>query len=532
MVEITRKAEMMKVMYVPRSICCLTSSLTHLETDVKSGGSVLNAARVRTVEYPDFRVASRYLSRQLVILGTLTKLSNRGEPRAQNEVRRRIYVLLCRSRALTTLATVLVLAKTGSRGFGYDYTREEVTNRTIGYIRKEVHWRLFGLRVCGTSKRVWIPKVGGEWRGIAVPTQLDKITQQVIRLLLEVVTVPLQSSRSVGFRIGNSRDQGLSEFLRLLRGRYKSRPGYKLLDVDLRKWFDTIPHGSLRALIGTLPLPASVRVYLNSTLIAEIRDDKGHPMGESPKGVMTPTQGTPQGGVLSPLLSNLIATPLDRYIESQGLLHVRYADNLVIGTPPGWGVSDKEAFKRGMERVLPEGTSLHPKKERWSNVLATLGYYINTLGEGLYQSYHKYEGKAKARQEEVRTTHWSSLGPKVRWYKGLGIFRESRLSLTRLYSRGTILWNPWELLNRDWLSPLEYDREVILGGGQTLPGNSGVPYLHDYTGYINSWGRTNSYWNASRRRGRVGDLSEDIYHLYRMKKAKLEGYRQSFLALK
>ena len=520
----TRKAEV-GMKYAPRSVCYFPSSLMHLYTDIKSSGSVLNANQEARVEYPNIVLSSRYLKRQLVILGTLTKSSSRGEPRAANELRRRIYVLLRRSRSLTTLAIVMVLAKGGSRGLGFDYTRKEVTSQTFAHIRKEVLWRLFGLRPCAASKRVWIQKAGGEWRGIAVPTHLEKITQQVIRLILEVTTVPLQSSRSVGFRIGNSRDQGLSYFLRVLRGRYKTRPGYKLLDVDLRKWFDTIPHESLRALIGTLPLPVSVRIYLQSTLVAEIRDTEGHPTGERPKGVETPAQGTPQGGVLSPLLSNLIATPLDRFIESQGLLHVRYADNLVIGTPHGWGVSDKEAFKRGMEAVLPEGASLHPKKECWSNVLTTLGYYINTQGEGLYQSYHKYKDKANAKgmRGEGRLTLWSKLGTKLHWYKRLDIFRESRLSLTRLYSWGTILWNPWELLNRDWLAPLEYDREVIERGGQLYRLGSAVPYLHDYTGYINSWGRTNSFWNESRQRR--GEISQSLFNLYyRMKKAS-EGVR-------
>ncbi|CAG8745802.1 8478_t:CDS:2, partial [Racocetra fulgida] len=360
-------------------------------------------------------------------VGHLTSLSSVS---ANRELKRRIYVLLKMSSSLSIIATIMVLSKAGSRGVGRDYSQEPITKSTFDMIRKEVQWRLFGVRECSPSKRVWIPKSDGEFRGISIPTHLDKITQQVIRLILEITNQVTQRENSIGFRIRNNRDLGLSQFLRKLREKYLTQPGYRLLDMDIRKWFDSIPHETLRGIISKQPLPPSVKSYLYSTLVAPIRE--GHPLGESLVGV--PSKGTPQGGVLSPLWSNLAATPVD--------------DLLLI--------QEKKELQSRIEEVLPSGVGLHPKKERWSNCLTTLGYYINTKGEGLYQSYHKYC------EDEI-----TQKKDKTGWYKGLKTFRpEGRLSLSRL-CQGLIIWNPWELLNRDWMSPITYETDVLKGGGQT-----------------------------------------------------------------
>lgn len=269
-----------------------------------------------------------------------------------------------------------------------------------------------------------------------------------------------------------------------------------MLDVDLRKWFDSIPHSCLREVIEGHPFPRSVKKYLESTLTAPCVDPRGHPSGETPRGVQRPTCGTPQGGVLSPLWSNLVATVVDKFLEEQDILHCRYADNIVICLPVNWSLEMKRMFKVDLERILPEGCRLHPGKERWSNVLTTLGYFINTQGSGLYYSHHKYKDKdVLTREGEVQTSEWSKLAPKVRWYKELvGRINIScrRLTLSRLYREGTLLFNNWKLIHPEWLSPLTYESEVMMFGGGTRPG---VSYIHDYTGYVTNLGKTNSYWN-------------------------------------
>jgi retron-type reverse transcriptase len=517
---------------------CLAESvarLASLKQDnavLETSGSVLNVKQRKLSDYPNIRRTSKYLERQFRAVGHLTSLSSVS---ANRELKRRIYVLLKMSSSLSIIAAIMVLSKAGSRGLGRDYSQEPITKSTFDRIRKEVQWRLFGGRECSPSKRVWIPKSDREYRGISIPTHLDKITQQMIRLILEITNQVTQRENSIGFRIRNNRDLGLSQFLRKLRNKYLTQPGYRLLDMDIRKWFDSIPHETLRGIISKQPLPPSVKSYLYSTLVAPIRDGKGHPLGESLVGEHVPSKGTPQGGVLSPLWSNLAATPVDDYLVSRGLPFVRYADNLVVGTPAHWGVQDKKELQSRIEEVLPSGVGLHPKKERWSNCLTTLGYYINTKGEGLYQSYHKYcedeDEITQKKGEVVRETGWARLKDKTGWYKGLKTFRpEGRLSLSRL-CQGLILWNPWELLNRDWMSPITYETEVLKGGGQTSgdDGKNSLPFLHDFTLFIQNH-RGGGVWNKQLR---VKSPQERLYQhlLYCSLKKSEERYREFSKAL-
>jgi group II intron reverse transcriptase/maturase len=158
-----------------------------------------------------------------------------------------------------------------------------------------------------------IRKPGGGERLLGIPTAMDRLVQQAILQVLEPILDPLFSDHSYGFRRGRSAHQAV------LRAKGYVAEGYDwVVDVDLEKFFDRVNHdvlmNRLAWRIRDKRLLRQVRAFLNSGIMAD--------------GVKVRSEeGTPQGGPLSPLLSNLLLTDLDRELESRGLRFVRYADD-------------------------------------------------------------------------------------------------------------------------------------------------------------------------------------------------------------
>lgn len=165
-------------------------------------------------------------------------------------------------------------------------------------------------------RRVEIPKPDGGKRNLGVPTVIDRMIQQAIAQVLEAIFEPLFSENSYGFRPGRNAHQAIQK-----TEEYYKQGYVKVVDIDLAKYFDTVNHdiliNRLRQEVKDEAVISLIRKFLKSGVMIN--------------GIVSATQeGTPQGGNLSPLLSNIYLTAFDQMLESRGHKFVRYADDCNI----------------------------------------------------------------------------------------------------------------------------------------------------------------------------------------------------------
>jgi RNA-directed DNA polymerase len=228
-------------------------------------------------------------------------------------------------------------------------------------------------------KRVWIPKPGStEKRPLGVPAVRDRVVQAALLAVLEPIFERDFAEQSYGFRPQRGCKDALRRVDQLVKAGF-----IWVVDADLKSYFDTIPHGRLIERVEGKVSDGRVIELLQAFLRQKVMD--------SAKS-WTPEGGTPQGAVISPLLSNIYLHPLDQHLAEAGLEMVRYADDFVLLCR-----SEEEA-QRALEQVrqwtVAVGLTLHPVKTRIVNAARAGGF--DFLG------YHFERGRKWPREKSLK----------------------------------------------------------------------------------------------------------------------------------
>ena len=184
----------------------------------------------------------------------------------------------------------------------------------------------------GMIRRVWIPKEGGGQRGLGFPDVVDRVVQEALRAVLDPLDEPTFHSNSHGFRKGRSCHTAIAQAVEYLK------EGHEIVvDLDLEKFFDQVCHQRLMARLSQRVEDRRLLVLIGQMLKAKVI---------MPDGVVVSTEeGVPQGGPLSPLLSNIVLDELDWELDQRKHAFVRYADDVNIY------VRSERAGQRVMESV-------------------------------------------------------------------------------------------------------------------------------------------------------------------------------------
>ena len=246
-------------------------------------------------------------------------------------------------------------------------------------------------------KRVEIPKPDGGVRNLGVPTVVDRFVQQAIAQILTPIYEPKFSESSYGFRPNRCCEMAILKALEFMNDGYQW-----VVDIDLEKFFDNVNHDKMISLIMKDVKCGEIVSLINKFLKSGIMIDD-----EYKESVI----GTPQGGNLSPLLSNIMLNQLDKELEARGLRFTRYADDCIIL------VGSSKAADRVMKNVSifiesKLGLKVNMTKSKVSkpNDIKYLGFgFFMDKNDGLWKAkpHAKSVEKLKLKLKKLTSRRWS-----------------------------------------------------------------------------------------------------------------------------
>jgi RNA-directed DNA polymerase len=219
-------------------------------------------------------------------------------------------------------------------------------------------------------RRVMIPKPGSkEKRPLGIPTVQDRVVEKALQATIEPIFEREFAEHSYGFRPGRGCKDALRRVDQLLKRGYSW-----VVDADLQKYFDSIPHEPLMRLVAEKIADGRVLELIGKYLKQGVLENMRY---------WEPETGTPQGAVISPLLSNIYLNPLDHLIAANGIEMVRYADDFVLLCHSE--TEARQALTLVQQWTVTAGLTLHPEKTRV--VDATQGGGFDFLGYHFERGY-------------------------------------------------------------------------------------------------------------------------------------------------
>jgi len=232
--------------------------------------------------------------------------------------------------------------------------------------------------------RVEIPKPNGGVRLLGIPTVKDRFIQQAVAQVLTPIFDKQFSDHSYGFRPRRYAEMAIIKGLEYINDGYEW-----IVDIDLEKFFDTVNHDRLMNLVARTVKDGDVISLIRKFLVSGVQIDE-----EYKETII----GTPQGGNLSPLLSNIMLHELDMELENRGLRFVRYADDCIILAKSQMAAN---RIMRSITRFIEEKLGLVVNADK-SKVTNPNNPAFKFLGFGFYKDYYAEQYKAKPHHESVK----------------------------------------------------------------------------------------------------------------------------------